>query len=149
MGILLMFESTVFVFCSCISFMFLSYEPLETGSACLNRLQVKGCCCCWSMLRSLHLLFQSWSTDDCNKISLFFTVFSHRMKCRSQHMNDTRLIPRCWQENKEWCKANRKEPVGVWKIDKFPLKSGEQMWPTDKAIKEFYLWLQLDVLLSV
>lgn len=55
----------------------------------------------------------------------------------------------CWQENKEWCKANRKEPVGVWKIDKSPLKSGQQMWPTDKVIKEFYLRIQLDVFLSL
>lgn len=47
------------------------------------------------------------------------------------------------------CKANRKEPVGVWKINKSPLKSGQQMWPTDKAIKEFYLWMQLDVCLSL
>lgn len=52
-------------------------------------------------------------------------------------------MPRCWQENKEECKANRKEPVGVWKIDKSPLKSREQMWPTDKAIQEFYLRMQL------
>lgn len=37
----------------------------------------------------------------------------------------------------------------MWKIDKSPLKSGQQMWPTDKAIKEFYLRMQLDVLLSL
>lgn len=35
----------------------------------------------------------------------------------------------------------------MWKIDKSPLKSREQMWPTDKAIKEFYLRIQLDVFL--